>query len=505
MSLHIRNPRPLAAALLLLTLVPGSPEAAETGGWRSLPWVSGYAPGLQQARAQQRPALLYFQALWCSWCQVYERNILGDRGIRQIVRQRLVPVLLDYDDHPDLFRRMGGVGLPYTVIVSPEGEVLARLPGILTVRDMRETLEAIAAGTLRIAPRSPEPPARATGIDARAYHAFRAAWLEHLERLYEPESGLLTGQLDSGAAIKRPEPRAWLYLAEHDLWPARTRPAAVLTLQRLYDDVDGGFFYFRDSQRRDEHLETAKLLETNAWLAAWMAFAGTTENNPQLLAAAGQTVEFLERVLWDADGGGFFQAMVADADYYKRRARERARHRAPAIVRVKRTDTNAQAAWALARIGGLLGDARAMRLAEATLDYLLEVPLRDGRLYHARRDDGFGAAFDLPDDVFWLLAAAGELQRQHFDAARAQRLRPVIRLAAQWLDRESSSEADRAQPTELLGLVAWVTVTYGEPRFSAGQAAWALTGVVLGPEMPPQDPVLALLAWERLLQGRVLP
>jgi hypothetical protein len=328
MSLPVTNSGPLAAALLWLTLVPGGLGAAETGGWRSLPWVSGYAPGLQQAREERRPALLYFEAPWCSWCQVYERDILGDRGIRQLIRERLAPVLLDYDDHPDLFRRLGGAGLPYTVILSPESDVLARMPGILTVQDMRETLEAIVAGSLRITPRSPEPLARVTGIDARAYHAFRAAWLEHLEHLYEPETGLLTGHLDSGAGIKRPEPRAWLYLTEHGLWPARTHRAAVLTLQRLYDAVEGGFFYFRDSRRRDEHLETAKLLESNAWLAAWMAFAGARESDPQLLAAAGQTVEFLERVLWDADDGGFFQAVVADADYYKLPARERARHAA---------------------------------------------------------------------------------------------------------------------------------------------------------------------------------
>ena len=465
--------------------------------------MSGYTDGLQQARADRRPALLYFQALWCSWCHTYEREILGDPGVQQIIRQRFIPVLLNYDDRPDLFRRLGGVGLPYTVIVSPQGEVQARLPGILTAQDTRAVLGEVAAGRLlQPASRTDEPVYQMSGTDVGAYRAFLAYWLGHLERLYDPDTGLLTGHLDSGAGIKRPEPRVWLYLAEHDMWPVRSQRAAVHTMERLFDPVDGGFFYFRDPHRRDEHLETAKLLETNAWLACWMAFAGIHGNDPRLLAAARRTLGFLDRVLWDPDGGGFFQAVVADADYYRLPLRERARRGAPAVDRVKRADTNAQAAWALARIGQLLDDRRATRLADATLDYLLEVQLHDGRLYHARHDTGFGAGFDLPDDVFWLLAAAREVQSQRFEEGRARRLRPVIRLAADWLDRVTRADDGDAPPLGLLGLVAWVTATADEPSFSTEQTAWALTRLSLGPGTPPQDPVLALMAWERLFAER---
>jgi hypothetical protein len=44
-----------------------------------------------------------------------------------------------------------------------------------------------------------------------------------------------------------------------------------------------------------------------------------------------------------------------------------------------------------------------------------------------------------------------------------------------------------------------MTVSYGAPTFSPEQTA--LTGLSLGPDTPPQDPVLALLAWERRLAG----
>jgi uncharacterized protein YyaL (SSP411 family) len=489
----------------LLALLPGGITGGESGDWQSLPWVNGYAPGQQQARASDRPALLYFQALWCSWCHRYERDILSDPGVQQTIRRQFVPVLVNYDERPELFRRLGGVGLPYTVVVAPQGEVLARLPGILTAGDTQAILEEVAAGRVRITAPSMEPLQVVRGTDAEAYRDFLGAWLDHLESLFDSDTGLLTGHLESGAGIKRPEPRVWLYLAQHDLWPARARRAAVLTRERLFDAVDGGFFYFRDPHRTDEHLETSKLLETNAWLAYWMAFAGTAGNDPQLLATARQTVDFLERALWDRDAGGFYQARLADPAYYRMPPQERARRQAPAVDRVKRADTNAQAAWALAHIGQLLGEARAMELADATVDYLLGVHLRDGRLYHSVHDEGFGAGFNLPDDVFWLLAAAQEVQHQRFDEQRAQRLRPVIRLAADWLDREMRSGDGRTQPVELLGLVAWVTATANEPSLSGEETTRALTGLSLGPQTPPQDPVLGLMAWERLLNPRVFP
>lgn len=495
-------------AILLITLLPGyiggSAASSEPGHWEELPWVEGFESGLHQANRTGRPALLYFQARWCSWCHIFERDILIHPLVRRSIAQHYVPVLINYDARPELFRHLGGVGLPYTVIVSPAGDPLARLPGILSAKDMTTALDEIATGKTWLPVRIDTPAIRVSRLDTGSYLAFRRAYLEYLDTLFEPETGTLTGHLESGTRFKRPAPVAWLYLAQQDLWPQRSRNAARITLERLFDEVDGGWFYFRDPHRADEHLETSRLLDANAWLGYWMAFAGQRDSDPSLIRAAMQTVEYLEQVLWDSRAGGFYQAQIADPTYYSTTRQERERHAAPPIDRIKRTDTNAQAAWALVKIGDLPGYEHAHELAAATLDYILGAHLRDNRLYHSHHDDsGYGVAFNLPHDLFWLLAAAQEVQRVRFDARRRQKLQAVTGLAVEWLNEKMHAGDAGGLPAGLPGLIAWVTVSTHEPMWLVEATKWALTGVQIGPQTQPRDPVFALMAWEELLGNRV--
>jgi len=508
MFANVLKSRHFCVAILSLTLLPGyigaTAAGSETGRWQELPWVEDYESGLRQAGKTGRPALVYFQARWCSWCHIFEQDILGHPQIQRSILQHYIPVLINYDARPKLFRHLGGVGLPYTVIVSPAGDPLARLPGILSVKDMIAALDEIATGKTWLPVQIEAPAVHITRLDARSYLGFRRAYLEYLDTLFDPETGTFTRPLESGAGIKRPAPLAWLYLAQQDLWPQRSRDAARITMERLYDKVDGGLFYFRDPHRADEHLETSKLLDSNIWLGYWLAFAGKRDNDPSLIRTAIQTVEYLERVLWDSRVGGFYQAQIADPAYYSASRQERERRAAPPIDHIKRTDTNAQAAWALVKIGDLLGYEHAYELAAATLDYILQTNLRDNRLYHSHHDDsGYGVAFNLPTDLFWLLAAAKEVQRVRFDDRRRQKLQAVMALAGKWLNEKMRAGDARGMDAELPGLIAWVTVSTHKPPWFAEATKWALTGVQIGPQTRPHDPVFALMAWEQLLANTV--
>ncbi len=490
---------------LLLGYIGKSAAASETGRWQALPWIEDFEAGLRQASKTGRPALVYFQARWCSWCHIFERDILGHPRIQRSIRQHYVPVLINYDARPKLFGQLGGIGLPYTVIVSPAGDPLARLPGILSVKDMIAALDEIATGKTWSPARIDAPTTAITRLDSRSYLAFRRAYLEYLDTLFEPETGTFTRPLESGVRLKRPAPVAWLYLAQQGLWPQRTRDAARITMKRLYDEVDGGWFYFRDPHRADEHLETSKLLDSNIWLSYWLAFAGKRDSDPSLIRTAIQTVEYLEQVLWDSRAGGFYQAQIADPAYYSASRQERERRAAPPIDRIKRTDTNAQAAWALVKIGDLLGYEHAHELAATTLDYILQTNLRDNRLYHSHHDDtGYGVAYNLPNDLFWLLAAAQEVQRVRFDDRRRQKLQAIMVLAVEWLNEKMRAGEARDIPSDLSGLIAWVTVSTHKSAWSAKATKWALTGVQIGPQTRPQDPVFALIAWEKLLLSKTV-
>ena len=489
-------------AMGLQTGIAGNLEAErkDDTGPGGISWIRELETGLEAAGQTGRPVLVYFHAEWCSWCQVFERDILGHPDVGRFIARSYVPVLVNYDARPELFRRLGGRGLPYTVILSPDGHVLARLPGILGVADLVATLKDVLAGRHWLPAPVGDALVHVERLDTDAYLGFRKAWLDHLDRLYDPGTGDFTGVLESGVGIKRPAPLAWIYLTERGLWAERTRLAAHMARARLYDEVDGGWFYFRDPHRDEEHLETAKLLDVNFWMAGWMAAAGKEYDDRILTRTAELTIDYLRRVLWDANSGGFWQAQVADQAYYLADPGERRNRRMPPVDRIKRTDSNAQAAWALVWLADLLDDDRLRELAAATLDHLLDTQLLGDRLYHAWQDGkGPVAAFNLPRDMFWVLAAGDRVQRVRFDAHRSRRLELVLQLAVDWLQWHMREGAATRLPADLAGLVAWVTVTTQKDKWPRDATRWALRGLRIGTDTMPQEPVLGLMAWEALL------
>jgi thioredoxin-related protein len=185
---------------LLLGYIGGSEASSESSRWQELPWVEGFESGLRQANSTGRPALIYFRATWCSWCHIFERDILGHPQVQRSIVQHYVPVLVNYDARPELFRHLGGFGLPYTVIVSPAGDPMARLPGILSAKDMTAVMDEIATGKPWPLVRINAPATRITRLDTSSYLEFRRAYLEHLDTLFEPETGTFTGYMKWMAA-----------------------------------------------------------------------------------------------------------------------------------------------------------------------------------------------------------------------------------------------------------------------------------------------------------------
>ncbi len=460
-------------------------------------WIKGFDKGMSYSRTSERPVFIYFYAPWCSWCYVYERDTLGNRDVIARVSEYFVPVLVNFDARPDLVKRFRGFGLPFTVILSSDGELLARVPGILEPQDMQLVLQQIV--DTQAVKRLPTVKIllSVNGLKASDYQRFLVRWLDHLEDLYDHKNGTFSGVLDSGALLKRPAPLAWTFLLQNDLWSERTKLAVHTTLDNLYESKHGGFFYYRDPHRRDLHIETAKLVNANAWLIRWFSLAARQYNDARLLAVARHSSDYLQQVLWDREKGGFFQAQVSDIDYYKSCGREIS---APAIDRIKRVDTNAQAAVALMETGKLIGDYELVKTAMNTIRYLMSHHLQSARLYHSYSDDGFGAAYNLADDIFWLLTAmqaAGEIDPAFVAPEQTQ---AVHELANQWLVNAMRDKTKSNHSNKLLGIIAWTAVNSDNPLIPSQTVNWALSRIRIETTTRPDELVYALKAWQRYLK-----
>ena len=494
---------PLLALLGLLLLLFGQPAAAgfARAQWEREGWFTSFEGGLERARVSGRTAFVYFHAEWCSWCQQYKRDTLDQQRVRTALARDFVRVAVDFDARPDLMRRFGGKGLPFTVVLSPDGAMLSRFVGAMPPQDLLDVL-----GTL--APASGRPPEltfasgvvlhQVSSLDRRGYNAFRAAYLRHLESLYDPAREALSGQFATGVTFKRTSLLAWIYLMEQNLWTERVQSAARAERQRLWDPLDNGFFNFIDPTRA-EYLESSKLLEVNAWMAAWQAQASAHE--PQARQSAMQTWRYLREVLWDKARGGFFQAQLADNAYYALTPAERRRRGAPPVDSAKRTDTNAQAVWALLRLGRFTGDKEAIDHAAQTMNFLLREMWHGGRLYHLWRE-GRRATPDLPHNWFWVLAAGAELERMRPDRARRTQLVAISAVAGRWLTQRMRDAPAARIDNELAGLIAR-TAGHRDlyPRLPTDAREWALRQLRIETETPPDEPVIGLWAWEEKLRS----
>ena len=491
----------LAAWLALCLMLPAQLQAAgfERAQWERQGWVTEWDAGMQRARASGKPAFVYFDAGWCSWCQQYKRDVLDTPRVRAVLARDFIRVAVDFDARPDLMRRYGGKGLPFTLVLSPDGTVLGQFVGVMPADDLLDLLATLVRRSGRHPEVVREPGEvlhRPAALDRKNYTAFRAAYMRHLDALYDPARETISGQFESGTTFRRTALLTWIYLMDHGLWNARTQRAAQADRKRLWDPVGKGFFNFVDPTRAD-YLESSKLLEINAWMMARQAQLGA--HDPEARQLAGEAWEYLRTVLWDPAHGGFFQSQLADNAYYALPPLERLRKQAPPVDRAKRADSNAQAVWALLHLSRFDGRKEVLDHAALTMDFLLREMWRDGRLYHLWRD---GRLFspDLPHSWFWVLAAGAELEQVRPDRIRRQQLAAIAATAGRWLDVRMRNAAAPRLDNELAGLIA---LAAGHrrlyPGIPPGARDWALSQLRIETETPPDEPVIGLWAWEARL------
>jgi len=120
-----------ALSLLVLSgsLIGSQPSFAEETA--SIAWRDDYGKALAEARAKKRALWIQFTGPWCPWCVRMERDTFPHPQVVGLSRDAVVPVLLRSDVHEEVALRYGLTGLPATILVTPQGEVLAKHEGYL--------------------------------------------------------------------------------------------------------------------------------------------------------------------------------------------------------------------------------------------------------------------------------------------------------------------------------------------------------------------------------------
>jgi len=121
-------------ALLLGRPVPGSVDPRAAAIKKNLPagWHTDLASARSEAKQTGKPVLLLVAAAWCKPCRDMAKDVLPDPGVVRSVKQRVIPVYLESDEHLKLLSTHGVSSVPTLLLLDKRDAATARKVGLIS-------------------------------------------------------------------------------------------------------------------------------------------------------------------------------------------------------------------------------------------------------------------------------------------------------------------------------------------------------------------------------------
>lgn len=102
---------------------------------RGLPgkWLMDFEAARQLAAQQHVPLIVHFEATWCGPCRQMNASVLNQPDVLSLLRMNVVGVRIDADESPQLVSRFSVASLPTEIVLSPDGQEIARHVGMATL------------------------------------------------------------------------------------------------------------------------------------------------------------------------------------------------------------------------------------------------------------------------------------------------------------------------------------------------------------------------------------
>ncbi len=95
----------------------------------NLVWLNSYEAGLEKAKQENKPVLLYFWATWCKYCRQMNEEVYPDPEVNSLLRERFVLVAVNIDKNKEVAQKYGVQYPPAEVFVDAEGRVITSIFG----------------------------------------------------------------------------------------------------------------------------------------------------------------------------------------------------------------------------------------------------------------------------------------------------------------------------------------------------------------------------------------
>lgn len=338
-----------------------------------IPWREWSEAAFTQARAEDKPVMVFLGAFWCRFCQRMDEQAFSDTEVIALLNAYFIPLRVEYTQRPDVDARYNLNGWPTIAFMAPNGQLLAAV-NYLPADQFKELLIDVYMGyeqqkeELRGASQqAEEPKAAARELTDADLPTSLAAITDSVMALADRTHG----GYDRGQKFIHPAVNDFL-LARYEATQDRQYLDQVcLTLERmrageLYDHPGGA--YFRTSSNPDwSHPHREKLLLEEAGLLANCLTVFRLTQRADYRRMAEEIIEYLDAKLYDTASGVFFGC----EDWL--------RHEPPIpggdefftiIDRCIYTDANAVVSAAYLDAASLLGKPQHREQALGVLDFL---------------------------------------------------------------------------------------------------------------------------------------
>ena len=107
-------------------------------------WHS-YDNGMARGKFEKKWVFLYFTADWCYYCGVMDDQTFKDPAVVSALNENFVAIKVDYDKERNTSNLYRVIGLPDTIFIAEDGEIIGRRPGYISAEQLKLILEAILA------------------------------------------------------------------------------------------------------------------------------------------------------------------------------------------------------------------------------------------------------------------------------------------------------------------------------------------------------------------------
>lgn len=111
---------------------------------QEIQWHS-YDSGMARGKFEKKRVFLHFTAAWCYYCGVMDKETFKDPDVISTLNENFIAIKVDYDNEINTSSFYRVQGLPDTIFIDEDGEIIGRRPGYITAQQLKLILKSILA------------------------------------------------------------------------------------------------------------------------------------------------------------------------------------------------------------------------------------------------------------------------------------------------------------------------------------------------------------------------